>query len=180
MGMFKDTSSSTRALTGVERVFGADELIVSKTDAKGIITYANDVFLRVAGYRESEILGKPHNLIRHPSMPHCTFKLAWDRIKSGKEIFAYVVNRTKCGDHYWVFAHMTPSFDTNGTIIGYHSNRRLPSRAAIAAIEPIYRMLCSVEATPPTMREGMAAATEVLLKHLADNHVSYDEFVLSL
>jgi PAS domain S-box-containing protein len=73
----------TITLTGKERRFSADEFIVSKTDAKGIITYANDVFLRIADYTLEEVLGKPHNIIRHPHMPRCVFKLLWQRVKGG-------------------------------------------------------------------------------------------------
>src|ERR1017187_6768808 len=86
-------------LTGKERFFGEEEIFVSKTDLKGHITYANEVFLRVAGYDEEEVLGQPHSMIRHPAMPRCVFKLLWDQIQVGREIFAYVVNRAKTGDH---------------------------------------------------------------------------------
>lgn len=114
-----------------------DELIVSKTDLKGRITYANDVFLRVANLAPREALGAPHSLIRHPDMPRCVFKLLWDTIESGEEIFAYVINLAGNGDHYWVFAHVTPSFDASGRMVGYHSNRRRPSAEQIAKIVPI-------------------------------------------
>lgn len=178
LGRRKTESGIT--LTGVERTFSAEDVIVSKTDARGIITYANDVFLKLADYSEAEIIGKPHNIIRHPAMPHCAFKLVWDRVKSGEEIFAYVVNRSRYGDHYWVLAHVTASFDASGAIVGYHSNRRVPSRAAIAKIEPIYQHLCKIEASHPLLRDGMAAATAELVRTLETAKVSYDEFVLSL
>jgi len=83
------------APTGMERRFEEDEIIVSKTDLKGRITYANQVFLRVAGYSEKEVLGQPHNLIRHPDMPRCVFKLLWDTLEAKREIFAYVLNMAK-------------------------------------------------------------------------------------
>ena len=108
-------------LSGVERKFGTDEIIVSKTNPKGHIIYGNEVFLRLAGYSEKEMLGQPHSIIRHPAMPRCVFKLLWDTIESGKEIFAYVLNRAKNGDHYWVLAHVTPTFDDAGRIVSYHS-----------------------------------------------------------
>jgi PAS domain S-box len=115
-------------LTGVERTFGTDEIIVSKTDPKGRIIYANEVFLRLAGYAESEIIGQPHSIIRHPDMPRCVFKLLWDTVQSGNEIFAYVVNRSKNGDHYWVLAHVTPTFDGQGNMSAI-----IPTAAARAA-----------------------------------------------
>lgn len=117
---------STPSLTGVARTFGDDELIVSKTDARGVITYANDVFLRISGYPEDEVIGAPHNLVRHPDSPRGLFKLLWDQIGAGKEVFAYINNMAKNGDHYWVLAHVSPSFDPRGKLIGYHSNRRSP------------------------------------------------------
>ncbi len=97
--------------TGIERTFKEDEIIVSKTDLKGIITYANRTFLDVALYREDEVLGMPHSIIRHPDMPRCVFKLLWDTIEEGNEIIAYVKNMAKNGDFYWVFAHVTPTFN---------------------------------------------------------------------
>lgn len=166
--------------TGHERTFHEDEIIVSKTDLKGIITYANLVFQRVSGFTEQELLGKPHNIIRHPDMPRCVFKLLWDTIAQGNEIFAYVVNLCKNGDHYWVFAHVTPSFDNQGNITGYHSSRRVPEKAAVDQVVPIYKMLLEKEASYANWRDGMQAATETLLQHLDQAGVAYDEFVLSL
>jgi len=86
--------------SGKEVFFDKDDLIVSKTNLKGHLTYMNDIFLEIAGYKESEVIGKPHNVIRHPDMPRCVFKLLWDKIQSGNEVFAYVVNTTKNGDYY--------------------------------------------------------------------------------
>jgi PAS domain S-box-containing protein len=91
-------------LTGVERTFDEEEIIVSKTDLTGRVTYANDVFLRISGYTESEVLGQSHSIIRHPGTPRGVFSLLWRAIESGREIFAHVVNRAKNGDHYWVLA----------------------------------------------------------------------------
>jgi len=170
----------TITLTGRERTFHEDEIIVSKTDLKGVITYANQVFTRVAGYTEQELVGKPHNIIRHPDMPKCVFKLLWDTISQGNEIFAYVVDLCKNGDHYWVFAHVTPSFDARGNITGYHSSRRKPEQAAVDQVIPIYELLRKKEASYTDWREGMQAATETLLAHLDQAGVAYDEFVLSL
>lgn len=167
-------------LTGVERTFGKNEVIVSKTDMKGLITYGNEVFLRMAGYTLEEALGKPHNIIRHPDMPKIVFKLLWDRMKAGKEIFAYVVNRSRNGDHYWVFAHVTPSFDKAKNIVGAHSNRRSPDPSAIKKIEPIYQLLKQEEEKHPMAKDGMAASLALLTSVLAEKGISYDEFVLSL
>ncbi|CAA7612429.1 PAS domain-containing protein [Magnetospirillum sp. SS-4] len=167
-------------LTGVERSFGIDEIIVSKTDTKGRIIYANEVFLRMAGYSEAEILNQPHSIIRHPDMPRCVFKLLWDTIETGKEIFAYVKNRAKNGDHYWVLAHVTPTFDKAGNIVSYHSNRRSPRREAIEKAEGLYKQLLAIEQGHDDRKKGMEAAFQAVVATLQNAGVPYDEFVFSL
>jgi PAS domain S-box-containing protein len=166
--------------TGREAHFAEDEIIVSKTDLRGIITYANDVFLRVAGYTEAEVLGQPHNLIRHPDMPRCVFKLLWDTIQSGQEIFAYVLNMAKDGGHYWVFAHVTPSYDLSGRHVGYHSNRRVPFPDALTKVRPLYAQLLAAEQQANTPKLGMAASGAMLLKLLKEQNQDYSEFVFNL
>lgn len=167
-------------LTGMERVLRDDEIIVSKTDTKGRITYGNDTFMRIAGYTEKELIGQPHSIVRHPAMPRCAFKLVWDTIEAGKEVFAYVINRAKNGDHYWVFAHITPDFSDVGTIVGYHSFRRSVDRKAIAAIEPLYGSLLAEEARHSDRKTGMNAALQMVNSLLEDKGISYEELVLSL
>lgn len=166
--------------TTVERFFDPGELIVSKTDLKGRITYANRVFCQIAGYRESELLGQPHSIIRHPDMPRAVFKLLWDTVLAGHEIFAYVKNMAKNGDFYWVFAHVTPSFDAAGNMVAFHSNRRVPSRQAIAAIEPIYAEVLAVEAQHRNGKDQLDAGFERLLAFVESTNKPYDELVLSL
>lgn len=167
-------------LTGTERTFDPDEFIVSKTDLKGRITYANRVFLKVAGYEEQEVLGQPHSMVRHPDMPRSVFQLLWDRITAGKEVFAYVLNTAKNGDHYWVFAHVTPSFDEDGKINGYHSNRRLPKPGPLEVIKPFYRQLCEVEESHADRKAGLQASVATFDQILHEKGVTYDEFVLTL
>ena len=166
--------------TGVERYFGKDEIIVSKTDLKGKITYANEVFVRLSGYDEEQLLGAPHNLIRHPDMPRVVFQLLWNQISSGREIFAYVNNLSKNGDHYWVFAHVTPTFGPDGAVIGYHSSRRTPDRSAVEKAAQLYARLLAVEAKCPDKRTAMSSAADALNAVLAQHQVDYDEFVFSL
>ena len=169
------------SVTGVERFFDEDEIIVSKTDLKGHITYANEVFLRLAGMTEKQALGAPHSVIRHPDMPRCVFKLLWDTVQDGKEIFAYVVNRAVNGDHYWVLAHVTPSFDASGNIVGYHSNRRVPERHIVEnVIIPLYRDLLAEEKRFNNRKDGLDASFNSVVNLLQDKGVNYDEFVLSL
>lgn len=168
-------------LTNVERRFADDEVIVTKTDPQGRITYANRVFCRLAGLSEREAIGKPHNVIRHPDMPKCVFKALWDTIKTGREIFAYVINRSINGDHYWVFAHVTPTFAADGSITGYHSNRRTADPTIVAnVIVPVYRLLLEEERKHANSRDGMAAGEALLGSLLREKGVDYDRFIFSL
>jgi PAS domain S-box-containing protein len=168
-------------LTGVERFFEDDEIIVSKTDLKGRMTYVNDVFLKLADYTEKECLGEPHAKIRNPEMPRCIFGLLWDTIQDGREIFAYVVNRSANGDHYWVLAHVTPSKDQNGNIIGYHSNRRVPNRQILDnTIIPLYKQLLAEEQKHASAKDGMAASLAMVTSLLEEKGMAYDEFIAGL
>jgi len=166
--------------TGREVSFGEDEIIVSKTDLRGVITYANDVFTRVAGYNEAELLGQPHNVIRHPDMPRCVFKLLWDTLKADREIFAYVLNLAKNGDAYWVFAHVTPSYDSSGTKVGYHSNRRVPHAGTLEKIRPLYAELLAEEKRHANLDAGLRASSACLEEILQQAGTTYGEFVFSL
>jgi PAS domain S-box-containing protein len=161
--------------TDNQRFLDEGDFIVSKTDTKGKITYGNQTFIRMSGYSEEELLGAPHNILRHPDMPRVVFKLLWDRIQSGQEIFAYVKNLCKDGSFYWVFTNVTASYDENGTIIGYYSVRRKPKEKAVLAIEPLYKEMLRLEASG-----GMNASLEYLLKALDQQGVGYDEFIASL
>jgi len=134
----------------------------------------------ISGYTEEELLGQPHSIIRHPDMPRCVFKLLWDTVQQGEEIFAYVKNMCKNGDYYWVFAHVTPTFDAANQIIGYHSNRRVPERHQVKLFEDLYRQLRTEEMRHRDGREGMAAATEMLMGAVHATKSSYGEFVFSV
>lgn len=166
--------------TQTERTFGEDEVIVSKTDTKGRITYANEVFCRVAGYAEHELVGRPHSIVRHPDMPRCVFQLLWDTISNGREIFAYVKNMARNGDFYWVLAHVTPSYDAAGRIVSYHSSRRLPDPASVAKVAPLYQALLAEEQRHHDRKQGQAAGFAMLVDLLKKNGASYEEFVFSL
>ena len=152
-----------------------NDFIVSKTDTKGRITYVNKIFMDIAEYTEEELLGKPHNIVRHPSMPKAVFKLLWDRVQNKEEIFAYVINKTKNNNEYWVFANVTPSLDVNGNIIGYYSVRRKPKQSALDVIKPLYQAMLSAEATG-----GVDAGVKLLEKTLSEKGATYDEFIISL
>jgi len=164
--------------TSVEVFF--DDIIVSKTDTKGRITYANKVFAQVCGYSEAELIGQPHSILRHPDMPRCVFKLLWDTIQNGREIFAYVKNITRNGDFYWVFAHVTPSFDSDRKIIGYHSNRRVPERRVVEALAPLYAELLAEEARHRNGKDALDAGYRRLIAFVNAKNMSYDQLVFAL
>ncbi len=166
-------------LTGHERLLDHNDIIVSKTDTQGRMTYVNRVFMDISDYSENEMLGAPHSAIRHPHMPRVVFKLLWETVASGKEIFAYVVNRCKNGDHYWVLAHVTPSYTLDGKLSGYHSSRRAPRREALDVIIPIYKNLYDLEQNLGR-KDGLDASYDALNKLLAEKQISYEEFVLSI
>ncbi len=166
-------------LTDREREMRKDDFIVSKTDSKGIITYGNPTFIEFSGYAESEMLGRNHNIIRHPDMPRAVFRLMWEHLQAGREFFAYVKNLSKDGSHYWTFANITPSTDDQGQLLGYFSVRRKPEREAIAALEPIYRSLRETEQRVGK-KPGIEAASAQLEQILKEQGGSYDDFVLAL
>ena len=158
-----------------ERQFPENEIIVSKTDLKGKILYGNRIFIELSGYTEKELLGKPHNIVRHPDMPKVIFKFLWDSVKNGKEIIAYVKNLSKDGSFYWVKAFVTPSFNGKGEIVGYHSIRLKPTETAKESISALYKELLEVE-----QREGVEKSQERLEQVLAQKGASYEEFISSL
>ena len=166
--------------TGTERTFGEDEIIVTKTDPRGVLTYANDVFLRISALAEDEAIGQPHSVIRHPDMPRAVFKLLWDTLKSRKELFAYVVNLASDGAHYWVLAHITPSVNASGQVVGYHSNRRKPEAAAVAAASALYGRLRAEERRHPGSPAALEASWKLLQRTLDERDQTYEEFVWEL
>ncbi|NWG86079.1 MAG: PAS domain-containing protein [Hydrogenophilaceae bacterium] len=165
--------------TPVERVMREDDFIVSKTDLKGRITYGNRIFIEFSGYTEEELLDSQHNIVRHPDMPRAVFKLLWDTIQAGNECFAYVKNMAKDGSFYWVFANVTPSYDSTGKLIGYLSVRRKPKPEAVKLVSRLYATMLAAEKQAGS-RDAIAASSRILTDLLAEKGLSYEEFVLSL
>lgn len=120
-----------------ERPFPAGAIVVSKTDLKGTITYANDSFIELSGFAKEELYGKNHNIVRHPDMPEEAFEDLWSTVKSGRPWRGIVKNRCKNGDHYWVDAMVVP-LRKNNRLTGYMSVRKEPSRQQIESAEKLY------------------------------------------
>lgn len=123
-----------------EIVLKDDAFLVSETNPKGVITFANDEFIKISGFSKGELLGKPHNIVRHPDMPKAAFADLWQTIKSGKTWTGFVKNRAKNGDFYWVYATVTPTKGCDGSP-SYLSSRKKASPAEIAEAEALYRTL---------------------------------------
>jgi len=145
-------------VTNVEKILQDNDVIVSKTDTKGLITYVNKTFCDISGYSEEELLGAPHNILRHPDMPAAAFQDLWDTLQAGKPWKGYVKNRCKNGDHYWVEANANPIWE-NGTIVGYMSLRTKPSREVVEFCEGLYRKIREGKARGWTVKEGRALRT---------------------
>ncbi len=132
-------------VTQIEKPFPKGTRIVSKTDLKGITTYVNDGFVEMSGFSREELIGKNHNVVRHPDMPPQAFKWLWDTLKAGLPWRGIVKNRCKNGDHYWVNALVVPVL-SKGSIVGYMSVRRAPTRRQIEEAEALYRHLNETKA----------------------------------
>ncbi len=158
-----------------EIVLSSNALITSKTDLKGNIIYANNDFLKYAGYKVEELLYKPHNIVRHEDMPKTVFKCLWDYIQRGEEIFAFVKNKAKDGRFYWVFANVSASFDAKGNIINYYSVRRAPNRKAIPTIEEVYKVLLEKE-----KKGGIKLGIETLNEIVNSYKTSYNQLIFNL
>ncbi|AVZ79330.1 hypothetical protein C3497_07670 [Zoogloeaceae bacteirum Par-f-2] len=157
-------------VTQREKPFPPGCYLVSKTDLKGIITYANDAFVEISGFTREELIGKNHNVIRHPDMPPQAFEDLWRTVKAGLPWRGLVKNRCKDGDHYWVDAFVVPVRENDQTV-GYMSVRSAPSREAVAQAEALYQSLNqskkALDTSPPwwkriTIRARLIATMAVM------------------
>ena len=125
-------------MSSKELKLSLDSFLLSETDEKGIIRFANDEFCKFAGYTLEELIGKPHNLVRHSDMPKAAFEDLWKTVQSGKPWKGFVKNKTKQGNFYWVFATVFPFISCDGSK-GYISCRRMASQSEIDKYEKIYK-----------------------------------------
>lgn len=160
-------------LINEEAPFDISELFFSTTDARGLITSCNDVFVRISGYTSEELLGQPHNIIRHPEMPRCVFFLLWQYLLAGNSIGAYVKNMTKEGRYYWVYALASPKTD------GFISIRLKPTSEILSVVKRLYPDLLQIEkGYGNDWRAGMQASYEALLAQIsALGFDTYDDFM---
>lgn len=129
-----------RPVTQKERTFDPQQKLISSTDLKGKILHCNDAFVEISGYSRDELIGQPHNIVRHPDMPAEAFAVMWQHLNAGEPWMGLVKNRCKNGDHYWVSAYVTPITEA-GEIIGYESVRSCPRRVDVQRAEKLYAKL---------------------------------------
>jgi len=147
-----------------EIVLDPKQYIVSETDSKGKITFANEYFIEVSGYTLSELIGKSHNIVRHPDMPKVVFKLLWETISKGRNINAVVKNLAKDGRYYWIFTEFESITDSGtGKIIGYHADRKSISKHVLEIIAGLYAELLEIE-----KKEGVEASEKYLIAFLKE------------
>ena len=152
--------------------------LVSSTNLKGVITHCNRHFVDISGFSSDELIGSPHNLVRHPDMPRAIFYLMWEHLKQEQEFFGYIKNCRKDGGFYWAFASVAPIYD-NGRHVGFLSARRCPSENAIATLEPLYRKMIETEAQYGKEQQ-IAMSSAILWQAINKEFATYAEFALSL
>ncbi|NLK67067.1 MAG: PAS domain-containing protein [Campylobacteraceae bacterium] len=146
---------------------------ISSTDLKGIITGANIYFINISGYSESELVGSPHNIVRHPDMPRTIFKIMWDQIQNGQNMCAVVKNMAKSGRYYWVVTDFEIlKNEITGEPIGYRAFRKAAARDTIKKVEPLYRRIVEAE-----QEGGLFAGEAELKKILKEQRMTYNEFI---
>jgi PAS domain S-box-containing protein len=166
--------------TGAQRTFSHDEILVTKTNSDDVIVYANDAFVEVSGYTEDEILGGTHEIVRHPDMPRGLSKHLTAMLKDGREMFVYIPQLAKDGTTYWVLAHVTPSRDAAGRVVGEHSHDRAPDPASVAEASAIYSRLMAEERRHADPEAGKAASIRMFTEFLDAKAMTYEEWVWSI
>ncbi|ASL46663.1 Aerotaxis receptor [Burkholderia sp. AD24] len=151
---------NNQPVTGHEYEFPSSQMLVSATDLTGRIQYCNPAFIAVSGFTREELIGQPHNLIRHPDMPREAFADLWTTIRDGRPWTALVKNRCKNGDHYWVHANVTPVVE-KGVIVGYLSVRVKPEREAVRDADALYARMSAGESRGLKLRRGVVVRTGV-------------------
>ncbi|MBS7691411.1 methyl-accepting chemotaxis protein [Pseudomonas lalucatii] len=140
---------NNQPVTQRERSFPAQQRLISTTDAKGQITYCNEAFIEISGFGRNELMGAPHNLVRHPDVPSAVFEHMWQTLKQGKPWMGIVKNRRKNGDHYWVNAYVTPMLE-KGQLVGYESVRVKPTTEQVRRAEALYQRINAGKSAIPS------------------------------
>jgi len=165
--------------TETEKVVTNIDLIVSKADVEGKITYTNPIFMKISGYSPAELLEQPHSILRHPDMPKAIFQYLWENIQEGRDVVAYVKNLCKDGSFYWVLATVKVAKNPDSSFRNYMSTRRSIKDSAKELISTLYAKLLEIEKS-----DGVEASYAELLNFLSDNNIvdsnSFNEFMSKL
>jgi len=163
----------------VEKEVKSIDLIVSKSNEKGDITYVNPIFVKISGYTQGELLDKPHSILRHPDMPKVVFKYLWDSLKNGDDVVAFVKNLCKDGSYYWVLATIKTAKNPDGSFRNYMSTRRSVTANAKEIVGELYAKLLDVE-----KKESVEASeklfNEFLAQHDIKDAISFNTFMQNL
>lgn len=168
----KLTKKDRPAPVNKEILIPDEAVLISVTDPKGIITEVNEVFIETAGYSEEELIGTPHNLIRHPDMPRLMFKIVWEHIKERENVMALVKNLAKDGRYYWILTDFVTEVNANNEVVNYTAYRRPICEDVQKAITPLYKALSAIETVA-----GIAASEKFLKEYLDNKAMSYDELI---
>ena len=152
-----------KPVTNKECVLEKSDSIVSKTDLKGVLTYVNNDFIRISGYSSSELIGKSHNILRHPDVPVEFFKDLWISLKEGRPWTGIVKNRCKNGDYYWVIANITPFYE-NDKLVGYMSVRTKATREQIDSTDAVYQIFADGKAGNLKILDGKVVKSTLIKK----------------
>jgi len=158
----------------VEVILDDKKVIKSKTDKRGVIQYVNDYFCKVAQYDKKELIGKPHNIIRHPDMPKVIFKLLWEKLHKGENLYAIIKNLTKDGKYYWVVTKFETTFDNKGNVLAHYARRKAIPEKIKNIVGDIYDKIRKIEAIDEQLAE------DTFYEILNTYHLTYDQFFLEL
>lgn len=153
-------------VTNNQCVFPSGQRLISATDLQGNLTYCNEEFASISGYSREELIGSPHNIVRHPDMPEAVFKQMWSYLRSGRSWMGVVKNRCKNGDFYWVSAYVTPIME-DGRLTGYESVRVNPTRKQIERAELLYARLLIGKPAIPLLRKFMVVLCRYVVSIIA-------------
>ncbi len=151
----------------VEKEMTNIDLIVSKSDKEGLITYVNPIFVKISGYSQGELLEQPHSILRHPDMPKVVFKYLWDNLNKGEDVIAYVKNLCKNGNYYWVLATVKMAKNPDGSFRNFMSTRRCITQAAKETISALYAQLLKIE-----KEDGFEASQKAFEEFLTANKIN--------
>jgi len=155
--------------------FSKKKFIVSKTDIKGNIIFTNKNFSEISGYTEAELVGEPHNILRHPDMPRAVFFLVWKTLLAGNSISGIIKNLAKDGRYYWVIADLEAKKDANGNVVSLTAFRRIAPEHVVETVEELYKTMLSIE-----KKHGMEKSLGYLEAFLEESNISYNDFIEEL